>query len=248
MEIVAALICGSFIGSVLGFVGAGGAMLSVPMLIYFFNFSAPIATTAALAIVIAAATSGLIPKFKSKDVLVREALIISSIGFTANIGSSLLAHSLSDKTIKTGFSIVLLIAANTMLMKPISGSQKKIPLLVLIVISLVIGTMTGLFGVGGGFLAIPILVLFFKNSQAKASGTSLLIIVLNSIIAFFAHHSLWNSVNWKIPVIMAISAVIIARAASIKANTVNPRILRQSFAYLLFAIAIFTLIQSWLIS
>jgi hypothetical protein len=248
MEIVAALICGSFIGSVLGFVGAGGAMLSVPMLIYFFNFSPPIATTAALAIVIAAATSGLIPKFKSKDVLIREALIISSIGLVTNVGSSLLAQSLNDKTIKTGFSIVLIVAAFTMLMKPIAGSEKRIPLLVLIAISLVIGTMTGLFGVGGGFLAIPILVLFFKNSQAKASGTSLLIIVFNSIIAFFAHHSLWNSVNWKIPVIMAISAVIIARAASIKANKVNPRILRQTFALLLFAIAIFTLIQSWFIS
>ena len=66
MEILGALLSGVFIGSVLGFVGAGGAMLSVPILIYLFDFTAPTATTAALAIVIAAATSGLIPKFKSK--------------------------------------------------------------------------------------------------------------------------------------------------------------------------------------
>ena len=248
MAILGAVVCGVFIGSVLGFVGAGGAMLSVPMLIYFFNFSASTATTAALAIVIAAATSGLIPKFKSKDVLIREALIISSIGFISNVSFSLVAHSLSDKTIKTGFCIVLLVAAISMVMKPITGSEKKIPLMWLILISLIIGTMTGLFGVGGGFLAIPILVLFFKNSQAKASGTSLLIIVLNSIIAFIAHHSIWSTVNWKIPLIMATSAVIVARVASIKAKKINPQILRQSFAYLLISIAAFTLIQTWLIS
>ena len=57
MEILGALLSGAFIGSVLGFVGAGGAMLAVPMLIYFFNFSAVTATTAALAIVIAAAAA-----------------------------------------------------------------------------------------------------------------------------------------------------------------------------------------------
>ena len=96
MEILGALLSGVFIGSVLGFVGAGGAMLSVPILIYLFNFTAPNATTAALAIVIAAATSGLIPKIKSKDVLVKEAIIISAIGSVANVGFSLNIESFSD--------------------------------------------------------------------------------------------------------------------------------------------------------
>lgn len=248
MEILGALLSGVFIGSVLGFVGAGGAMLSVPILIYLFDFTAPSATTAALAIVIAAATSGLIPKFKSKDVLVKDAFIVSAIGSVANIGFSLNLERFSDQFIKSGFALVLIIAATSMLIKPVVGTEKKVPLLWLLLISLVIGTMTGLFGVGGGFLAIPILVLFFKTSAVKAAGTSLLIIVLNSIIAFLSHYAIWNQVNWKLPIIMALSAVVIARLASIKASSVNPLILKRAFAYLLFAISAFTLIQSWIIS
>ena len=60
MEIVGALVAGAFIGSVLGFVGAGGAMLSVPILIYLFDFSPLQATTAALAVVFLAALPGLL--------------------------------------------------------------------------------------------------------------------------------------------------------------------------------------------
>jgi uncharacterized membrane protein YfcA len=248
MEILGALLSGVLIGSVLGFVGAGGAMLSVPILIYLFNFTAPNATTAALAIVIAAATSGLIPKFKSKDVLVKEAIIISAISTVANVGFSLNIESFSDEFIKSGFALVLIIAATSMLIKPVVGSEKKVPLLWLLLISLVIGTMTGLFGIGGGFLAIPILVLFFKTSAVKAAGTSLLIIVLNSIIAFLAHYAIWDKVNWKLPIIMALSAVVIARLAAIKASSVNPLMLKRAFAYLLFAISAFTLVQTWIIS
>jgi len=248
MIATSAVLSGVLIGAVLGFVGAGGAMLSVPILIYIFSFSAPAATTASLAIVISAAISGLIPKIKSKDVLIREALIISAIGLITNVGFSLVAHTFKESTIKTVFSIVLIIAGSSMLMKPIQGKEKRVPLAALILISLVIGTITGLCGIGGGFLAIPILVLFFKNSPIKAAGTSLLIIILNSIVAFIAHYSSWQDVDWNIPIIMAISAVLTARLASIKVQSVNPKLLRKAFAALLYLISTFTLIETWIIS
>jgi uncharacterized membrane protein YfcA len=108
--------------------------------------------------------------------------------------------------------------------------------------------ITGLFGIGGGFLAIPILVLFFKVPQGKAAGTSLAIIVINSITAFFGHYQSWDDVNWKVPVTMAIAAVVIARFGSIKSGQVNPVILRKAFAALLYSIALFTLIQTWVIA
>ena len=84
-----AILSGAFIGAVLGFVGAGGAMVSVPILIYIFNFETTAATTAALAVVFLAALSGLIPKWRIKDVLVKEALVIWAIGLITNIGFSL---------------------------------------------------------------------------------------------------------------------------------------------------------------
>ena len=246
MLIIEGLIAGALIGSVLGFIGAGGAMLSVPILIYGFDFSASHATTAALAVVLLAAASGLIPKFKSKDVLVKEAVIICSLGLTTNISTSLIANQLSERFILTGFSLVLLVAGSSMLIKPFnSGPERKMPAWALVVVSLVIGSMTGLFGIGGGFLAIPVLVLFFQVPQNKAAGTSLLIITLNSIIAFLGHYKIWSEVNWTVPIAMAISAVIVAQLASGKSAGVSPTILKRAFAVLLFSISAITLLNAW---
>lgn len=248
MEIIGGLLAGAFIGAVLGFIGAGGAMLSVPILLYIFDFTPQAATTAALAVVLSAAISGLLPKIKSEEVLFNEALVIWGLGLVTNIGFSVVAHRLSDSVITTGFSIVLLSAGTMMLIKPVAGTEKKVPFFWLVVISLIIGSITGLFGIGGGFLAIPILVLFFKNPQGKAAGTSLAIIALNSVTAFFGHYQSWQEVTWTVPVCMALAAIVVARLASIKSGQLNPVVLRKSFAYLLYSIAVFTLIETWIIA
>jgi uncharacterized membrane protein YfcA len=248
MEIVAGLIAGSFIGAVLGFIGAGGAMLSVPILLYVFDFTPQTATTAALAVVLSAAISGLLPKIKSKEVLFREALIIWALGLTTNVLFSILAYRLSNSVLTTGLALVLIVAGSSMLIKPIAGTEKRVPLAWLILISLIIGMLTGLFGIGGGFLAIPILVLFFKVPQGKAAGTSLAIIAINSITAFFGHNRSWDDVDWKIPLVMALAAVIVARMASIKSGQLNPALMKKGFAILLYSIAAFTLLQTWVIA
>ena len=248
MEIIGGLIAGGFIGAVLGFIGAGGAMLSVPILLYIFDFNPQAATTAAIAVVLTAAISGLLPKIKSKEVLFKEAAVIWALGLVTNLGFSIIAHRLSDSVITTGFSIVLLSAGTAMLVKPVAGTEKKIPILWLVVMSLVIGSMTGLFGIGGGFLAVPVLVLFFKVPQGKAAGTSLAIIAINSITAFFGHYQSWSEVTWTVPIAMSIAAVIVARFASIKSGQMNQAILRKAFAALLYLIAIFTLLQTWVIA
>jgi uncharacterized membrane protein YfcA len=248
MEIIGGLIAGGFIGAVLGFIGAGGAMLSVPILLYIFGFTPQAATTAAIAVVLAAAISGLLPKIKTKEVLFKEAGVIWALGLVTNLGFSVIAHRISDSVITTGFSIVLFTAGTMMLIKPIAGTEKKIPIFWLIAMSLVIGSMTGLFGIGGGFLAIPILVLFFKVPQGKAAGTSLAIIAINSITAFFGHYRSWDDVDWKIPLVMAVAAVIVARMASIKSGQLNPVLMKKGFAILLYSIAVFTLLQTWVIA
>jgi uncharacterized membrane protein YfcA len=248
MEIIGGLLAGCFIGAVLGFIGAGGAMLAVPILLYIFDFTPQTATTAALAVVLTAAISGLLPKIKNREVLFKEALTIWALGLITNIGFSILVYRISSSALTTGLAIVLITAGTTMLIKPVAGTEKKVPLFWLILISLIIGMITGLFGIGGGFLAIPILVLFFKVPPAKAAGTSLAIIAINSITAFFGHYQSWDDVNWVIPLAMAVAAVIVARIASIKSGQVNPVLLKKAFAILLYAIAFFTLIQTWVIA
>jgi uncharacterized membrane protein YfcA len=246
MEIVGALAAGAFIGAVLGFVGAGGAMLSVPLLMYGFGFEPKAATTAALAVVFLAALSGALPKARKGQILYRDALVIVALGLVTNLGFASIAERLPDALITTGFAIVLLFAALSMVRSPTYAEQSRMSLPVLVLISLSIGSITGLFGIGGGFLAIPVLVLFFGTPQAVAAGTSLVIIACNSLISLLGHHALWESVDWHVPIFMAAAAVVIAQLASHYSGKTSPLVLRRSFACLLLAISLFTVAETWL--
>ncbi len=247
MDIALALIAGAFVGSILGFIGAGGSMLTVPILLYLFNFTPLAATTGSLAVVAIAALAGLIPKWRAGDVLVREALTVWGLGLITNIGGALLAKHIHENIILTGFAGILIFTGLSMLRAPIANrSEKKVPVLALILISLTIGTITGIFGIGGGFLAIPILVLFFHTSQNKAAGTSLLIIAMNCATALLGHHSSWYLVQWAIPMLIATSAVVISLVASHYSSRANAQTLRRAFAITLFAIAVFTILKTWI--
>ncbi|CAB4815466.1 unannotated protein [freshwater metagenome] len=242
-QLITALISGGFIGAVLGFIGAGGAMVSVPILLYLFDFSPAEATTAALAVVFLAAVAGLRPKFKSKDVLVKEALTIWLLGLITNIGFGLLVERISDSVILIGFSVVLLGAAYSMLVKPIKDSpERKMSVWALVTLSLLIGSLTGLFGIGGGFLAIPVLVLFFHTPQNKAAGTSLLIIALNCLTALAAKFAIWSEIDWGYPLLISVAAVLVAGFASKKAAKTPTVHLKRGFAFLLIGLAGFTIL------
>ena len=243
MEILGALIAGAFIGSVLGFVGAGGAMLAVPILIYGFGFEPSVASTAALAVVGSAALSGASAKIKKKEIYYRDALAIWAIGLTTNIAFSTIVHRLPEDFIAIGFSLVIIFAGLSMLGSPLTTIHKRMSWPVLIAISLLIGSITGLFGIGGGFLVIPVLVLGFGTSHAIAAGTALFVIAINSATALLGHNALWGEVSWEIPLIMGASAVVVAQIASRIKLPISDALLRKIFAYLLFSVAIFTLIE-----
>lgn len=246
MEIVGALLAGAVIGAVLGYIGAGGAMLAVPILIYLFGFTPHNATTASLAIVGLSATSGAIAKALNKEILYRDALVIWLIGLVTNVGFSSISANLPDAFITTGFAVVLSIAGLSMLRNPLSVIQSKMPLPILIIVSLLIGAITGLFGIGGGFLAIPILVLFFGTPQKIAAGTSLLIIALNSLTALAARPSAWSEVDWHLPLAIGAAAILISNLASRFSSKSSSEKLKSYFAFFLLSIALFTLGQTWL--
>jgi hypothetical protein len=91
-------------------------------------------------------------------------------------------------------------------------------------------------------IAIPVLILFFHTPQNKAAGTSLLIIALNCLTALLAKYAIWNEINWRYPLIIAICALIIAWISSHLAPRTPTVHLKRGFAFLLFAIAAFTII------
>jgi uncharacterized membrane protein YfcA len=130
-----------------------------------------------------------------------------------------------------------------MLGSPLTTIHKRMSWPVLIGISLLIGSITGLFGIGGGFLVIPVLVLGFGTSQSIAAGTALLVIAMNSATALLGHYALWSEVSWEIPLIMGASAIIIAQIASRIKLPIKDSLLRKIFAYFLFTVAAFSMIE-----
>ena len=224
-------------------------MLAVPAFIYIFGFNPVQATTAALIVVFIGAASGALPKLRKNEILIKEALVIWAIGLSSNFTGAYFLPQIPDQTILTGFALVLVVAGTSMLIPAFKESgERKVSPLALIAISLVIGAITGLFGIGGGFLAIPILILFYNVAPAKAAGTSLFIIAINTLTGFFAHYRHWDEVNWSIPLVVALMALVISRLASRHSSNISPATLKKAFAFFVFAIATFTLVDTWLIT
>jgi uncharacterized membrane protein YfcA len=246
VEILLAIVCGVGIGSVLGYVGAGGSMLAVPALIYIFGLKPVAATTASLLVVFVGAASGAIPKLRRNEILVKEALVIWAIGLTTNLTGAYYLPQIPEQAVLTGFALVLITAGISMLIPtPVRSVEWKVSPIALIAISLIIGAITGLFGIGGGFLAIPILILFYNVAPARAAGTSLFIISINTLTGFFAHFRHWDEVNWLIPALMAVIALIVSRYASHHSSKLSPITLKRAFAIFVFAISLFTLVDTW---
>jgi len=249
VEIAVAILTGIAIGLVLGYVGAGGSMLAVPALIYIFGFNPVQATTASLIVVFIGAASGALPKLRKNEILIKESLVIWAIGLSTNFTGAYFLPEIPEKIILTGFAMVLIVAGSSMLLpSPKQSSERKISPFALIAISLIIGAITGLFGIGGGFLAIPILVLFYNIAPTKAAGTSLFIITINTLTGFFAHFRHWDEVNWSIPIVIALMALLVSRPASGHSSKLSPTTLKRAFALFVFAIAAFTLVETWNIS
>jgi len=249
MELLMAIASGVLIGSVLGYVGAGGSMLAIPIFIYVYGLSPVAATTASLLVVFVGAASGALPKLRRNEILIKESLTIWAIGLVTNLTGAYYLPRIDEKVILTGFSLVLISAGVSMLIpSPAESSERKVSPVALVGISLIIGALTGLFGIGGGFLAIPILVLFYNVSPARAAGTSLFIIMINTLTGFFAHYRHWDEVNWLIPGVIATVALLVSRFASHHSSRLSPATLKRAFALFVFAIALFTLVDTWVIT
>jgi uncharacterized membrane protein YfcA len=249
MELLMAIASGVLIGSVLGYVGAGGSMLAIPIFIYVYGLSPVAATTASLLVVFVGAASGALPKLRRNEILIKESLTIWAIGLVTNLTGAYYLPRIDENVILTGFSLVLISAGVSMLIpSPAESSERKVSPVALVGISLIIGALTGLFGIGGGFLAIPILVLFYNVSPARAAGTSLFIIMINTLTGFFAHHRHWDEVNWLIPGVIATVALLVSRFASHHSSRLSPATLKRAFALFVFAIALFTLVDTWVIT
>lgn len=241
-----AVAIGAVMGTAIGLVGTGGAILAVPALVYLFNFSALQATTASLVIVIAAAAVSARARAKAGQIAYQRALVLWTIGLVGNFIGAIASKSASEFILLTGISIIILGASISMWVRSFQGEihPKERHPIVLPIMGTLIGFIAGFFGVGGAFLVVPTLILAFGVSAHIAAGTGLIVMLLNSTTALLVRYDTWGKVDWQIPLIMLTSAVVIAWFAAEKGTRLKSKSLERGFAGLLLLVGLFTFIET----
>lgn len=247
MLILEGLLLGIAIGTVLGVVGAGGAILAVPGLVAVMGLSATAATTSSIVIVGAAAFSGAARRVKSKNIDIKTGLTFSLLGFLGTLLGTRLVPLFPDRVLILLFALLMLAAAIGMWRNQVHNKEftsASWPLVILTASG--IGVLTGLFGIGGGFLIVPALVLILGIKVKLAAGTSLVAISLNSVIAFLLRHQYWHLVPWNSIMVFTGAAVIASFVTTPLAARLPAKDLARAFSVLVVTVAIFMVITQGL--
>ena len=180
------LIYGLLSGLLLGITGGGGAIVTVPALVY--GSGTPISSATTISLLVVAISAALGVALRYKEIVWEKGIIFAIVGGIGSPFGILLANRVSEKFQTISFATLMLIIALIMFYKSLRLSQqnnqtnkhKLTSFLKIIPIALLTGAVTGFLGVGGGFLIVPALVLFAGLGNKIAAATSLLIISLIS--------------------------------------------------------------------
>jgi uncharacterized membrane protein YfcA len=240
-----ALPFGLAVGLLLGLFGGGGSILAVPVLVYVLGQPVKAATTESLLIVGTAALVGAAAYARSGRVQIRTGLAFGAAGAAGAIAGTALNRLVSGRALLLAFALLLLAAAAAMLRRrpdlPEPGG--KLSFVRVAPAGVATGVLTGFFGVGGGFVIVPALVLLLGLPITLAVGTSLLVIALTSGAAL-ASHLASGSIDWTIALAFSGAAIAGAIAGRRLSATVSAESLGQLFALLLVAIAVFLVAEN----
>ena len=181
----------ALIGLSLGLLGGGGSILTVPIFVYLLGFGVREAIAMSLAGVGATSLFGAAGHWRAGNVNLRVAAIFGVVAMPATYLGARLAVFFSGAAQLILFALVMLVAAIFMFREePVTalagdeGAPRKMPLGLIVLEGVGVGVLTGLVGVGGGFLIVPALVLLGKVPMKQAVGTSLLVIAMKSGAGF----------------------------------------------------------------
>jgi len=231
------------VGLSLGLLGSGGSILTVPVLIYLAGEQEKVAIAESLGIVGAISFAGFIPYALKKQVHWRSVILFGLPGMAGTYGGAMIAEHVSGTFQLILFAIVMLVAAVMMFQdqkkKPNADGEIEISHAwwKIVLEGLAVGILTGLVGVGGGFLIVPALVILGGLPMSLAVGTSLLIIALKSFSGFFKYMevlaNLGMSMDWHLILVFS----LIGAVGSLVGRTVGQKIsnekLKKGFAVFL---------------
>lgn len=243
MYLLLAPFFGIAIGLALGMLGGGGSLLTVPILIYALGQDAHTAIATSLAIVGANSVIGTALHWRAGHIQVRQALIFGAVGMVGAYAAAGFAQYISEALLMVLFALLMLVVGGLMLRPLQFGSAPPCAnctglqrLLRTVAAGLGVGILTGVLGVGGGFVIVPALVLVLGMPMADAVGSSLLIIVLNSVAGLAGHLPL-DGIDWPLTLIF-IGAGIAGLALGTHWSKVWPtERLRRAFAGMVLSLA-----------
>lgn len=246
MTIFFGLLLGAVVGSTLGLIGAGGAILAVPGLVAILGLSATAATTSSIIIVGSAALAGALRRRNTGTVDVKIGLTFSAIGIFGNFLGTLLLRVIPENLIMIIFALLMFGAGYAMCCRENPQPTAEKPKWQLVVIAATfVGILTGLLGIGGGFLIVPALILFLKVPTKVAAGTSLVAITANSLIAFVLRYEFWNQIPVAEVAVFTISAISASLLLTPVAGKLNAKAMQKIFSAVIVLVAIYTLFSNF---
>jgi uncharacterized protein len=268
VTLLAASALGVVIGLVLGALGGGGGVLTVPVLVYALGETPANATTGSLVIVGIAAAVGALARRGTGSVAWRAGLVFGVIGIPAAYLGTVVNQRLDPAVLLLTFALLILAVAVTLLAgnrrstttetdTPRHGAagpdgavalssvrtRPAVDVAKVVASALAVGFLTGLLGVGGGFLIVPALVIALRMPMPTAIGTSLLVITVNSAASLLARAATIH-VDWSVVGPFTLAAVLATVIGKRVADRFSGRALTRAFAFLLIAVAAFVTFQS----
>lgn len=226
-------------GLLLGLTGAGGSILTMPILVYLFHMKPSVATGHSLFVVGLTALIGSAAYIRrGLDVKTILLFLVPSAAGVALARKWLLPH-LPDTVIMTAFALLMIGAAVMMLRSP-KTKPARLPSAVLAALGLAVGVTAGCVGAGGGFLIVPSLVLIAGLEMKAAVGASLTIIAGQSLTGFGQDLFLGTPVEWPLLIKIAALAGIGILAGNRIASRMSESKMRRFFGW--FVLCIGTLI------
>lgn len=261
---------GGLIGFALGLTGGGGSLLAVPLLVYGLALDPRQAIVVSLAAVGAIALTGVISRLRTGEVEIGTGLMFAASGMLGAPAGVAAANAIPESFLLVLFSVLMLAVAMRMWLKsrgiqklsePGGGESVKMDracersdsgklkltsrcAVLLLAVGLLTGFLSGMFGVGGGFIIVPALVLFSRMPIHKAISTSLLVIFLVSVAGVAAHHTAGRDIPIELTTLFVAGGLAGVLLGGKAGKRLSGPALQKVFALGIVAVAIFVVTKS----
>ena len=240
------LLGAALIGLSLGLTGAGGSIITLPVLVYLAGLPPKEAVGLSLFVVGSAALVGAAQRIRMGECHFKAALMFAVSGMAGAAMGAQLTPLISGRALMLIFAVLMLVVAINMLIgaKSEAHTSAECKPLRCLLAGLGVGVLTGFIGVGGGFLLMPALVKFARLPLRTATDTSLAVIAFNSFAGFLGHYG-EAPPRWNLAIFFAVIAAGGVVAGTLLASRLPVARLRQVFAVMVIATGSFVLWQSW---